>query len=217
MKVEQTDLFPTSDTMEAVSIEHALAIARVALTFGQVQRATLHPDGTPESDTTHTVMLAMLVADVATREGLDVGLAVQFAVVHDLPETHALDTCTARALSPEAAAEKAAREAASSERLRGELGPCWTTSMIDRYEAQQEPEARLVRYLDKVLPKLTHALNGGIALDAIDMTAEEAELNHAAQGAKLHVMYPEFVATRALFDDACALALDMLRKRDADV
>jgi 5'-deoxynucleotidase YfbR-like HD superfamily hydrolase len=200
---------------EPVLIEHALAIASAALTFGQVQRATLHPDGTPESDAAHTVMLALLVADVAAQEGLDVGLAVQFAVVHDLPETYAGDTCTARALSPEEAAAKAAREAASLERLRGELGPCWTTALLERYEAQREPEARLVRYLDKVLPKLTHILNDGLALAAIDMTAEEVERNHAAQGAKLRALYPSMAATRALFDEACALALETMRRREA--
>ena len=194
-------------------LEHAVAIASAALTFGQIQRATLHPDGTPESDATHTVMLAMLVAELAQREGLDVGLAVQFAIVHDLPETYAGDTCTARALSPDEAAAKTAREAASLERLRGELGPCWTTAMIDRYEAQREPEARLVRYADKILPKLTHALNRGDALAAIDMTTEEIERCHAAQGEKLRGLYPEMHATRALFDDACALALGTFRAR----
>lgn len=198
-----------------VTIKHALAIASAALTFGQVQRATLHPDGTPESDATHTVMLALLVGDLARREGLDPGLAVQFAVVHDVPETYAGDTCTARGLSPDAAAEKAAREAASLERLRAELGPCWTTDMVDRYEAQREPEARLVRYLDKVLPKLTHVLNGGLALAEIGMSAREVETKHAEQGAKLRALYPEMIATRALFDEACALALDAMRKREA--
>lgn len=198
-----------------VTIDHAIALASAALTFGQVQRATLHPDGTPESDATHTVMLALLVADVAAREGLDVGLAVQFALVHDLPEVYAGDTCTARGLSPDAAAEKAAREAASLERLRAELGPCWTTDMVDRYEAQREPEARLVRYLDKVLPKLTHVLNGGLALAEIGMSAREVETKHAEQGAKLRALYPEMIATRALFDEACALALDAMRKREA--
>lgn len=154
-------------------------------------------------------------ADVARREGLDPGLAVQFAVVHDVPETYAGDTCTARGLSPDAAAEKAAREAASLERLRAELGPCWTTDMVDRYEAQREPEARLVRYLDKVLPKLTHVLNGGLALAEIGMSAREVETKHAEQGAKLRALYPEMVATRALFDEACALALDAMRKHEA--
>jgi 5'-deoxynucleotidase YfbR-like HD superfamily hydrolase len=192
---------------EPVTIDHAIAIASAALTFGQVKRATLHPDGSEETDTTHTVMLAMVVADIARAEGLDVGLAVQFAVVHDLPETYAGDTCTARALSPVAAAAKAEREAASLDRLVAELGPCWSTSMVRRYEAQHEPEARLVKCADKILPKLTHILNSGRALAAIGMTPAESEVNHAAQGAKLRAAYPDFAATHALFDAACARSL----------
>jgi 5'-deoxynucleotidase YfbR-like HD superfamily hydrolase len=197
-----------------MNIDSAIAIARAALTFGQVQRATLHPDGTAESDATHTVMLAMVVADLARAEGLDIGLAVQFAVVHDLPETYALDTNTARGLTPSEAAAKAAREAASLVRLAAELGPCWSTSMVQRYESQREPEARLVRYADKILPKLTHVLNGGLALAAIDMTVREVMAKHAEQGAKLRAEYPEFAATRALFDAACERALGVMQARE---
>ena len=188
-------------------IDHAIALASAALTFGQVERATLHPDGSPESDATHTVMLAMVAAEMAAEEGLDPGLAAQFALVHDLPETYAGDTCTARALSPDAATAKAQREAASLDRLTTELGPCWTIAMVRRYEAQTDPEARLVRYVDKVLPKLTHALNGGRALAAIDMTTAEIEQSHERQGASLRALYPEFTAVRALFDAACARAM----------
>jgi putative hydrolase of HD superfamily len=188
-------------------IDQAIALASAALTFGKVERATLHPDGTPESDATHTVMLAMIVADLAREEGLDPGLAVQFAFVHDLPETYAGDTNTARGLTADAASAKVAREAASLRRLAAELGPCWTISMAARYEAQREPEARLVRYVDKILPKLTHALNRGQALAAIDMTTAEIEQKHEHQGASLRAQYPEFEATRALFEAACDRAL----------
>lgn len=197
-----------------MDVDHAVAIAHVALTFGHVARATLHSDGTQESDTTHTVMLAMLAADVAVAEGLDPGLAVQFALVHDLPETYALDTCTARGLSREAAAVKVEREAAATERLIDELGSCWTIAMLLRYEAQEEPEARLVRYVDKILPKLTHVLNSGRALASIGMDANETEQRHAAQAERLHEQYPEFTATRTLFKEACAMALDSMRARE---
>jgi putative hydrolase of HD superfamily len=182
-----------------------LAIARIALKFGQVGRATLHDDGTPESDTTHTVMLAMLGMEVAPRVGCDPGLTAQFAVVHDLPETYAGDTNTARGLTPEEAEAKGAREEAAAKRLASELGASSVMSMLRRYEAQKEPEARLIRYLDKVLPKLTHYLNGGLALRKLGITAEEAAQKHAQQGAQLAAEYPEMEEVRRLFVDACAL------------
>lgn len=198
-----------------MKIQQAMAIASAALTFGQVERATLHVDGSPESDATHTVMLALIVADLAAEEGLDVGLAVSFALVHDLPETYAGDTNTARGLTPEQQRSKDSRELGSLMRLEREIGAdSWAIVMVHRYERQEEPEARLVRYADKILPKLTHCLNGGEALVAIGMTASEVLAKHDAQGAALHASYPEFPAVRSLFLDACAEALAMMSKRE---
>lgn len=195
-----------------VNLEHAVALARVALTFGQVERATRHPDGSPETDSTHTVMLAMIVAELAEEEGIDAGLAVQFAFVHDLPETYAGDTCTVRGLSESQELEKERREANSLERLEEELGDAsWTTRMVRRYERQQEPEARLVRYADKVVPKLTHLLNRGLALEELEMTAQEWRASRDRQRRELEEEYPEFKSVKRLLDEACSAAEGVLR------
>ena len=183
----------------------ALTLADLCLRFGQVRRVTRHPDGEFESDTTHTVMLTLIVIEVAPLAGCDPGLAAQFAAVHDFPETFALDTNTARELSPEAAAVKAAREASAMRQLGEMLDGSRTMDLLRRYEAQQEPEARLVRYLDKVLPKLTHYLNGGLALRTLGMTVEDMRESHGRQGAKLSAQYPELVTVKDLFEAACAL------------
>lgn len=190
-----------------MTVDGALNIARIALAFGEVNRTTAHPDGRPETDTTHTVMLALLVAHLARDEGLDAGLSSNFAMVHDLVETYALDTCTARELSPEACADKERRENAALERLRRDFGEnSWVISMIDRYMQQVEPEARLVRYADKITPKLTHILNRGLALQTIGMTVEEMAEKHLAQGKQLELQYPELTATRALFKESALRA-----------
>lgn len=194
-----------------MNLEHAAALARVALTFGHVERATRHPDGTPESDATHTVMLAMVVAELAEEEGLDAGLAVEFALVHDLPETYAGDTCTVRGLSEDQEADKARREEEALDRLEEELGSAsWAMRMIRRYELQEEPEARLVRYADKVVPKLTHLLNGGLALEELEMTVKEWRASRARQREELEREYPEFRSVRRLFDEACSAAEEAL-------
>lgn len=195
-----------------MKVDEALSIARVALRFGKVERATEHPDGSPESDATHTVMLMLVVAELAREERLDVGLAVQFAAVHDLVETYAGDTCTARGLSPEEREAKNERESASLERLRVELGEAsWAVQMIDRYEAQLEPEARLVRHVDKIMPKLTHVLNGGSALRRIGMTYDEVERKHTEQGEQLASMY-SFQHVEKLFEACCWRAEKVLRE-----
>lgn len=186
-------------------LDRALTIARLAMRLGKVRRVTQHEDGEQETDATHTVMLALLAMEMAPRVGCDAGLAVQFAVVHDLPEVYAGDTNTARQLSPEEAAAKAEREAAAVRQLSTDLGDARSLALLRRYEAQVEPEARLVRYLDKVVPKLTHFLNRGAALASLGITADEVLHNHARQGSKLLEQYPEMEGARRLFAAACDL------------
>ena len=196
----------------AEQLQRALDIARLALAFGEVDRATAHPDGRPETDTTHTVMLALLAGELAELEVENLWTfnprdVVALALVHDLVETFAGDTCTARGLTPEQAQVKEVREAAARQRIRELLGESsWVVRILDRYEAQETHEARFVRYLDKITPKLTHVLNGGRALRAIGMTFTEMRAKHEEQSAALAQQYPEFKATRALFDEACRLA-----------
>lgn len=188
-----------------VTLDHALALAQVALAFGLQHRVTRHPSGELETDATHTVMLALIVSELARAAGLDVGLAVQFAVVHDLPETYAEDTDTSRGLTPEQAAAKAEREHLATERLIGELGAkSWAMEMLARYEAQIEPEAQLVRYADKVLPKLTHILNGCRVLRERGMSVDDSRASHERQHAELRERYPELEGVRLLFAAACA-------------
>lgn len=199
----------------STSLNFALSVARIAMTFGRVERATMHPDGQHETDTTHTVMLALLVAEYAHRwPAYDVGLAVKYALVHDLPETFAGDTNTAFGLSPDQRARKLAREAASLGLIENELGDSWTVQMIRRYEKQDDPEARLVRFLDKVVPRLTVILNGGRSLRALGMSADAFEQRTGELRAMLSRQYPEFMGntpTGRLFDEAADSVLEIMR------
>lgn len=190
-----------------INVQSALAIARIALRFGQVARVTRHEDGTTrESDTTHTVMLGLLAMEVASWLGLDSSAAAQFALVHDLSETYAGDTDTSRALSAEQRQAKAEREKVAAQRLSTELGEGSKAMRTLRvYEAQRSSEARLVRYLDKVLPKLTHYLNGGATLVNLGITANQMMFEHSRQGALLREQYPELPEVGRLFAAACDL------------
>ena len=179
-----------------------LALSRLVLRFGQVHRVTLDAEGRPESDTTHTVMLALLAGALCGHEEvpLDREAVVALALVHDLAEAYAGDVSTVRALSLSAAAAKAAREEDALDLIRQELaGLPWIVALIDRYEAQACPESRWVRYLDKVLPKLTHRDNGCVVPRAAGMDLAEFRERHAFQGAELAARYPEFSFARELF------------------
>jgi putative hydrolase of HD superfamily len=172
-------------------LSRALTLARISLAFGRVERVTRHEDGTrPETDTDHTVMLGLVACELAPPH-LDRAKVAAFALVHDLVEVYAGDAQTL-VISAEARVAKKAREEAAAVRLVAELGEgSWLAGLLATYERQREPEARFVRLLDKVLPKLTHAFNGCVA--AMPLTdCEGFVAAHDRQLRALSEEYPEF-------------------------
>ncbi len=141
----------------------------------------------PESVADHSYRLALLALLAGSlHPEIDVGRAVILALVHDLPEALAGDqTPFDRQLeagadptqlfrsypsySPEAEAEKSARErAALAQMVTGlpvELARLLSEAW-EEYEAGATPEARLVRQLDKL----------ETALQAIEYRAEQPEI-----------------------------------------
>ena len=180
------------DTLDAV-----IRVGRLALDFGRINRITFHPDGiTPESDTDHTVMLGLVACMIADKwfPGLDKGRITNFALVHDLVEVYAGDTPTLRQLDPEARAAKKDREREALDRIfrefRGEFS--WLPFTIAAYEDGASSEARFVRMLDKVLPKITHLLNGAVTITAEGMTREQLIARYEAQGRELEQYADQF-------------------------
>jgi len=183
-------------------LERSFLLARLSLQFSRVERVTRHEDGVrPETDTDHSFMLAFIACDLAPGH-LDRPLLATFATVHDFPEVVAGDTQTLSTLSLEQRENKERREAAAREWLASELGPdSWLCKMIARYEAQIEPEARFIRLLDKVLPKLTHALNACVAAKSL-VTYDEFVAAHREQYTDLIRKYPEFPETLVLLRES---------------
>ena len=188
------------------------SLARLSFAMGEEERVTLHPDGRRESVATHSNMLLMVACTVATEANrsrpytpqdtwvvnpelreFDVGLVAQFAAVHDIPEVAPGgigDVDTFNITDPEHLALKAEAEA-TAVRLLERDHPTWLGPLIVRYEAQVEPEARLVRYLDKVMPKATLALSGCAQFKRDGTSAEYFETFVAKQRAELDAQYPE--------------------------
>lgn len=181
--------------MSRLDVEALPVLARIVTEFGRVQRSTQDAHGDPESDTTHTVMLALLAVSLSDLSPvpLEPALILLFALVHDLPEVYAGDTCTAGGLTPEEQAAKEYRESAALDRLREELVDprvCWIPDLIERYERQDTPEARFVRVVDKMTPRLTHILNGGSALRAVGINdLSDLMLAHSRQLSSLSERY----------------------------
>lgn len=200
-------------------VTNALQVAELALDFGQVRRATLHQDGvTPESDTTHTVMLALLACSLASKHpelSLNVGIVAQLAIVHDLVEARCGDT-NSFAITDEARAAKERREAEALRSIIADFSKThpWLVEMLLLYEREGCPEARFVRYLDKVTPKLTHALNRGAYFQRAGISYDEVKTAHDRQIRALGTKYPEFARVVGfLLTDVCCAAEDAYLER----
>lgn len=203
-------------------LEDVVRLGKVALDFGRVERITRHPDqgepfpvpGPLETDTTHTVMLGLVACGLAERlypTRLNIGRVAQYALVHDLVEVYAGDTNTLRMPTPASTAEKKAREEAAEVRLIEEFGVAfpWVTGHLSAYHDQVNREARFVRAVDKILPKITHLLNAARTIQEHGVTAEELRARYAAQGlevARYAGEWPELLELRwAMVDRVVAL------------
>lgn len=151
----QLDL-PVNRSQQAVMppTERLLSLARLSMMLGEVERVPTHPDGRHETDTTHTVMLALIAAEVAAGLGLDPGRAALLALVHDLPEAICGDVDTSLGLDADARERKARREADALLGITRELGDdALVTRLLREYAGRASDEAALVHLMDKAMPK----------------------------------------------------------------
>lgn len=167
------------------TVQKTIELGQLVLKFSRVDRVTCHEDGTtPESDTDHTVMLGIVACAFAKEFApeLDRGRIAEFALVHDLVETYAGDTSTFKVMSDDEARGKEEREAQALVRIRAEFDSVypWLGETIEAYERLDTKEARFVKIVDKVLPKITHILNKGAVSDRLGHTRESkrAFLDH---------------------------------------
>jgi 5'-deoxynucleotidase YfbR-like HD superfamily hydrolase len=201
--------------IDAHLVDQVVELGRLSMQFGEVPRITFHPDGrTRETDTTHTVMLALIAPALAGLAGVDPGLVAQFCIVHDFgAEVHAGDTGTLRQLTPAEQAAKKAREAASIARVDAAFRDTlpWLTDMIAAYERQDTPEARYVKAVDKAIVKITHLCNQGATVRAQGMTVDDVEARYAAQRLELLGYAGDFPIVLDLHAELVARELSMLR------
>lgn len=188
-----------------------IELGELAMRFGRTDRTCVaHPDGTPESDTDHTVMLAWIapaLADVindrAGYERYPIGKVTQYAVVHDAPEVYAGDTPTIR-ITPEEYAAKEKRESEASWKLWQQFYTRlpWFARTCRTYEVQTDPVARFVRSVDKIMPKIVHVINAGEDLFRASMSEQEFRTLYARQRLQVVEWCPEPLLLQ-LYDELC--------------
>jgi hypothetical protein len=76
----------------------------------------------------------------------------------------------------------------------------WITRTLVEYEEQERPEARFVRAVDKILPKVVHLLDGAKGLVEEHMTAAELREVFGRQATDMQAYagdFPELLDLRA--------------------
>jgi 5'-deoxynucleotidase YfbR-like HD superfamily hydrolase len=205
------------DVMEAHRAHDAMmALGEFTVRFSEIERAPRYPDGDRETDVEHSFHLALSATELAAAyyPHLDVGLVAQFSLVHDMPERYTGDVWTFE-ISDEDRAKKEEAEKAATERLLEELPP-HTAQLLRRYEAQEELEARFVRFVDKLLPAVINAVAAEANTFSQDygMTRiEEVLQGREKRTAKLRAMFPEFDFIFIVRDLISATSTDKLFPR----
>lgn len=147
-------------TKHEKSIDIALSLATITYKMGRIYRATRFQDGQNESDAEHSFMLGLVATELASSyyPALNIKLIGELARVHDLIELH-LDDMPTFTASDETLARKRQAEEKALTNILTELPP-YTASLLKKYEAQDIPEARFVRYIDKFMPHLVNIIGG---------------------------------------------------------
>jgi 5'-deoxynucleotidase YfbR-like HD superfamily hydrolase len=182
-------------TQEAQAIaDIALHLGQTAMHFAQIERVPRYDEVSRENDAEHSFMLSLVASEIAAQyyPELDTGLVSQFCTVHDLVELETGDVATFD-LTDNELASKATDEHHALEKLCTRL-PFHTASLLRRYEAQQEPEARLVRMIDKVLPVVVDIVGPGRKVMVEDYGVHTVDQLNAAESKlrqRFAHMFPE--------------------------
>jgi len=179
--------------------DYLLTLAKITTKFAEVERAPRYPDGHRENDAEHSFHLSLSAIELAADfyPNLDVGLVAQFCTVHDLPEVYAGDVRSFK-ITDEQRKQKELSELAATKRLIKELPP-YTVELLKRYEKQTEPEARFVRFIDKLLPAIINITAGSVYNLKEDYNISSAEeLNRLKEEHYQYIeaMFPEFKAVQ---------------------
>lgn len=156
----------------------ALSLGKTCMEFTGIERVPRYANGERENDAEHSFMLSLVAPELveALDLPLDAGLVARYASVHDLIELKTGDVPTLL-VTDDQQLQKELNEQAALRALVQELPPN-TARLLARYEAQQDPESRFVRYVDKLLPIVIDILRAGTRVMQQDYHITTAEQLH---------------------------------------
>ena len=201
---------PTQEDSIGPIANDIVQLAALGSRLSQEERALLsHPDGRPENVAEHANMLTRIAPIIAERHypKLNPGLVSIYATIHDDVEAYIGDTPTYR-ITESGLKQKDELEQIGLDQLKLEYaGIPEYVAYVEDYEAQEIPEARFVRLLDKMMPLAFRFYQGdGQDLNK-EWTEEEFKISSAQRSARLKDMFPEYTDLVAVRDELAALAL----------
>jgi len=175
-------------------VDRVIELGHDAVQFAHIERATIYVTGRKENDAEHSHMLAFIAPYLAQKyyPDMDMGLISLFTTIHDDPELVCGDIPTLGMSDMQYAQKQANEQAAVDIRIQSLPEP-WS-GLLERYEAQEEPEARFVKLVDKLMPALLKLHGDGLAnfqLCGIN-SRNEFEADAAITTARLWTSFPEF-------------------------
>ena len=185
-------------------LEQQITFVRELDKLKRVQRQTWLTDTSRQENSAehswHIAVMAMVLAEYAPGDDLDIGRVIQMLLIHDIVEIDAGDTfCYDRA----AVAHQAAHEERAAERLFGLLPQHLADrfrNLWEEFETRETPEALLANSLDRLQPILNNYHSGGKSWGAHGITRDQVrERNRiVADGAPELWAYIEDLLQRAV-------------------
>jgi len=173
-----------------------------------------HIDGRAENVAEHNFMLSKIAVVIATKlyPELDAGKVALLTNVHDDVEAYVGDTPT-HELTDEITLNKNKLEKLGLAILLEDYAHIpFYLDLVTEYEAQETPEARFVRILDKLMPIVVHYNQDGETLRNY-WTVEEFETHNERKEQKLLADYPEFEELISIRKELNKLAGKVLFKK----
>lgn len=199
----------------------ALTLGKVTMDFSKIERIPRYDDGHRETDVEHSYMVGLVAPEISVALGLNLntGLISEFAGVHDLIELKTGDVNTFN-LSVSQLEQKQFIEKQALHQLVAELPP-HTASLVERYESQREPEARLVKAVDKILPFVVDILGNGLRIMKEDNGLETRqeflqclETMHQSLVIRYGEEFPDIIEAHQILGDLFSEQLPELPEQD---